>query len=111
MIPIVIPRSELFHVDHSIGPGDRLGFAISQHLLHPHEVPHPIDPVAEPGSIGGFVKLLFQSGVVIRLAGRVHQGFRDRVALAEGVVQEKVCCIDLARFISFTSGRGLNSLL
>lgn len=48
---------------------------------------------------------------MVRLAFRVHEGVRERVAFAQGVVQEKVCCIDFARFVSLAGGRCLDALL
>lgn len=48
---------------------------------------------------------------MVGLAFRVHEGVRERVAFAQGVVQQKVCCIDLTRFVSLASGCCLDALL
>ena len=80
-------------------------------LLEPDEILHPLDPASEPRPVRCLVQLLSQSSVVVRLAFRVHEGVGQRVALAQGVVQEKVCCVDLARFISLAGGCCLDTLL
>ena len=48
---------------------------------------------------------------MVGLAFRVHERVGERVTLAQSVVQEQVCCINLARFVSLASGRCLNALL
>jgi hypothetical protein len=80
-------------------------------LLEPDHVLHPLDPASEPRPVGRLVQLLSQSSVVVRLAFRVHEGVGERVSLAQGIVQENVCCVDLARFVSLASGCGFDALL
>lgn len=41
----------------------------------------------------------------------MHEGVGDRVALAEAIFQEDICCIDLAGLVSCAGGRLLNALL
>ena len=41
----------------------------------------------------------------------MHERVGEWVAFAQGVVQEKICCIDLARFVSLASGCCLDALL
>ena len=48
---------------------------------------------------------------MVGLAFRVHERVGERVTLAQSIVQEQVCCINLARFVSLASGRCLNALL
>ena len=80
-------------------------------LLEPDKVLHPLDQPSEPRPVGRFIQFLPQSSVVVRLAVRVHERIGERVALAQGVVQEKVCCVDLGDLVSLTSGRCFDSLL
>lgn len=81
------------------------------HLLEPDHVLHPLDPASEPRPVWRLVQFLSQSSVVVRLAFWVHKGVGERVALAQGIVQENVCCIDLARFVSLASGCCFDALL
>ena len=48
---------------------------------------------------------------MVRLAVRVHERIGERVALAQGVVQEKIGCVDLGGFVSLASGRCFDALL
>jgi hypothetical protein len=48
---------------------------------------------------------------VVGLAGRVHEGVGDRVALAEAIFQEQIRCVDLARLVSCDSRCCLDALL
>jgi hypothetical protein len=80
-------------------------------LLEPDQVLHPLDPASEPRPIRRLVKLLFQSSVMVMLACWVHEGVGEWVALAQSIVQEQVCCVDLTRFVSLASGRCLDALL
>jgi len=79
-------------------------------LLEPDKVLHPLDPASKPSPVRRLIQLLSQSSVVVRLAFRVHEGVRERVAFAQGVVQEEICCIHLARFVSLASGCCLDAL-
>jgi hypothetical protein len=80
-------------------------------LLKPDHVLHPLDPTREPRPVRRLIQLLSQSSVVIRLAFRVHEGVGERVALAQAIVEEDVCCVDLARFVSLASGCCFDALL
>lgn len=80
-------------------------------LLEPDHVLHPLDPASEPRPIGRLVQFLSQSSVVVRLAFRVHEGVGERVPLAQAIVEENVCCVDLARFVSLASGCCFDALL
>jgi hypothetical protein len=80
-------------------------------LLEPDEVLHPLNPPIEPCPVRGLVQLLFQGSVVFRLACWAHERFGQWVAFAQRVVQEQVCCIDLARLVSLAGGRFLDALL
>jgi hypothetical protein len=48
---------------------------------------------------------------VVGLAGRVHEGVGDRVALAEAILQEQIRGVDLARLVFCDGGRCLDALL
>lgn len=41
----------------------------------------------------------------------MHERVGEWIAFAQGVVQEKICCIDLAGFVSLASRRCLDALL
>ena len=84
---------------------------IDTSLLEPDHVLHPLDPASEPRPVRRLIQLLSQSSVVIRLAFRVHEGVGERVALAQAIVEEDVCCVDLARFVSLASGCCFDALL
>lgn len=56
-------------------------------LLEADNVLHPLDPASEPSPVRGFVQLLLQGSVVVRLARRVHERLGERVALVERIVQ------------------------
>lgn len=80
-------------------------------LLEPDKVLHPLDPGGKPRPVRRFIQLLLQSYIVVRLAGRAHEGLGDRVAFAHGIVQEQVSCVDFARFIPRSCGCFLDTLL
>lgn len=48
---------------------------------------------------------------MVGLASRVHEGVRNRVALAEAILQEQIRRVDFAGFVSCGGGRGLDALL
>ena len=80
-------------------------------LLEPDKVLHPLDPAGKPSPVRCLIQLLFQSGIVFRLAFRMHERVGERVALAQGVVQEQVCGVDFERLVSLAGGCCLNALL
>ena len=48
---------------------------------------------------------------MVGLAGWVHEGVGDRVALAEAILQEQIRCVDLTGLVSCGGGRCLDALL
>lgn len=48
---------------------------------------------------------------MVGLAGRVHESVGDRVALAEAILEEQICCVYLTGLVSRDCGRCLDALL